>query len=111
MLIGKIGVEKIMMKAWQNKQFKRWEITRKKGQLSYVFKNTLIIGGGILLGDFLGFIIFDKVRTWEEYSSYLYVQTSLVLVLGLIMNYFLWIIGDVIYEKELKKRKFDKLDD
>ncbi|MDD9177077.1 hypothetical protein PVK63_19625 [Aliivibrio sp. S2TY2] len=97
-----------MIKQWKNKQFERWTITRKKGQLNYVLKQTLIIGGAVLFGGFIGFIVFDKIRTWEEYWLDFYVQVSALLVFGLIINYFMWIISETIYEKECKKRRLEK---
>ncbi|WP_236790161.1 hypothetical protein [Aliivibrio fischeri] len=56
-----------MIKQWKNKRFERWALTRKKGQLNYVLKQTLLIGGAVFFGYLVGFIVFDKVHSWEEY--------------------------------------------
>ena len=93
-----------MIKQWTNKRFDRWTNTRKKGQLSYVVKQTLLIGGAVCFGHLIGFMAFDDVRSWREFRLDLYVQISALLVFGLIINYFVWIINEVSYEKELKRR-------
>ncbi|OCH09862.1 hypothetical protein [Aliivibrio fischeri] len=97
-----------MIRQWKNKRFERWALTRRKGQLNYVLKQTFLIGGAVFLGYLVGFIVFDKVRSWEEYRLDLYVQIPFLFVFGLILNYFGWIINEVIYEKEYKKRGLSK---
>ncbi len=49
-----------MIKQWKNKRFERWALTRKKGQLNYVLKQTLLIGGAVFLGIWLGLLFSTK---------------------------------------------------
>ncbi|MDD9174007.1 hypothetical protein ERW49_18355 [Aliivibrio finisterrensis] len=93
------------MNSWINKQYNRWAITRRKGRLHYVVKHTLIAAGAVLLGSFLGFMLFDKIRNWSEFSIDFSIAAVAFLVFGLVINHIIWIVAEIFYEKEFAKRE------
>jgi hypothetical protein len=92
------------MKHWKNKQFEKWKNIRRKGCRHYVLKYSLFVSGGVLFGNFVGFVLFDKVRTWDEFRVDIGIATLTLLIVAPVMNYFMWFISESMYQKECKNR-------
>ncbi|MGF1718175.1 hypothetical protein L4D08_25265 [Photobacterium chitinilyticum] len=88
---------------WKSKRLHRWTQTRKKGRSHYVLKTTLIAGGSVLVGKTIGFMLFDKVRTWAEFWIDFSLPAVVLLALGLVLGLVTWAISETWYERETNK--------
>ncbi|HCE2075682.1 TPA: hypothetical protein NKS71_003535 [Vibrio parahaemolyticus] len=93
------------MNTWKNKRLNRWKQTRKKGQGHYVLKNTLIAAGSVLFGKTVGFILFDKVRTWLEFWFDFGLSTLVLLALGVVLGFVTWSVSESWYGREINKQE------
>ncbi len=98
-------MELSLMNTWKNKRLNRWKQTRKKGQGHYVLKNTLIAAGSVLFGKTVGFILFDKVRTWLEFWFDFGLSTLVLLALGVVLGFVTWSVSESWYGREINKQE------
>ncbi|MCG9786823.1 hypothetical protein L1D61_06645 [Vibrio mediterranei] len=93
------------MGKWKAKKLDKWKQTRQHGRSQYVLKTTLIAGGSVLLGKTIGFVIFDRVRTWSEFWYDFGLSAVALLVLGIILGFVSWHFTEFWYERENNGQK------
>lgn len=93
------------MNTWKSKRLNSWKQTRKKGRGHYVLKTTLIAVGSVLFGKTVGFILFDKVRTWLEFWFDLGLSTLVLLALGVVLGFVTWCISESWYRREINREE------
>lgn len=93
------------MNTWKSKRLNRWKQTRQKGRSHYVLKTTLIATGSVLFGKAVGFILFDKVRTWLEFWFDIGLSTLVLLALGFVLGFVTWRISESWYERQINKQE------
>ncbi|HHF2860133.1 TPA: hypothetical protein ACPJZ4_004800, partial [Vibrio diabolicus] len=65
----------------------------------YVLKTTLIATGSVLFGKTVGFILFDKVRTWLEFWFDFGLSTLVLLALGVVLGFVTWSVSESWYRR------------
>ncbi|EKO3793815.1 hypothetical protein HAR83_003264 [Vibrio metschnikovii] len=93
------------MTKFQDKWFKRWESKRRKGLIYYTFTQTLIMGGAVVVGRFLGVAFFTNQSQWEEFFTGLPILAIIFFGIGIPLNAIAWFIGEKRYQNLLNERK------
>ncbi|ENK2095448.1 hypothetical protein AB3A53_004371 [Vibrio vulnificus] len=89
----------------QDKWFKQWKNKRQKGAAYYIFIQTLIIGGALVLGKFIGTAFFTNQSQWGVFFTDLPMTVILVLAVCIPLNIIAWFLGEWRYQNLSSKRK------
>ncbi|EOV0105837.1 TPA: hypothetical protein RQJ47_004500 [Vibrio vulnificus] len=93
------------MSSWKRKKFDIWSKVRRKGRGHYIVKMLFVSCGSVLLGQTIGYILFDKVRTWAEFWFDFGLSAIVLLVLGVFMGLVSWHISESWYAREARKQE------
>ncbi len=78
------------------KQRAKWEQTRAKGMWRFILLNTVLFGGGLLIGT----SIYDYFTSFNGFRfEDLYIKVPIYLIGGLVFGVAIWLIGEYRYKK------------
>lgn len=90
------------MNNFQGKWLERWKNTRQRGLNRYLFNQTLLIGGALVLGRVIGVALFTNQSQWEQFFTSLPTTIFLVLVVCIPLTIISWFISEWLYRKFTK---------
>ncbi|MFH4594756.1 hypothetical protein WKW23_22040 [Vibrio alginolyticus] len=93
------------MTEFQDKWFKKWKNKRQKGAAYYMFIQTIIIGGALILGKFIGVSLFTNQSQWGEFFTGLPMTVTLILAVCIPINAICWFLGEWRFKNLSNKKK------
>ena len=82
---------------------KYWHVKREKGQLNYVISQTCMLTFTLVLFEFFIALFFNHQDKWDIFLHKVLTTGVCFMVVGLIFNYFAWVILEVRYQRLAKK--------